>query len=118
MHGNEKAFPRSIKQLKYSLPKTFKLKATNNYHESRILGQECTSSIPLGTRSMIASETEEALSYLQSSISTPIIHRDIKSTKILLDDNFTPKVYNFRAWRFVPLDQTQLTTFVQGIFGS
>ena len=63
---------------------------------------------------MIASETVEALSYLLSSISTPIIHRDVKSTKILLGDNFTPKVSNFRAWRLVPLDQTQLTTLVQG----
>ncbi|XP_012700619.1 wall-associated receptor kinase 5 [Setaria italica] len=74
-------------------------------------------SLAWNNRLRIATETANAIAYLHSSVSIPIIHRDIKSSNVLLDDTLTSKVSDFGASRYIPLDRRGLTTVVQGIIG-
>jgi len=68
-------------------------------------------------RLRIATEVAQVLAYLHTTISTPIIHRDIKSMNILLDENYVAKVSDFGTSRLVPMNKQQVATMVQGTHG-
>ncbi|KAI3685295.1 hypothetical protein L6452_34536 [Arctium lappa] len=71
--------------------------------------------LTLEKRLKIAAETAEALDYMHST--TQIIHRDVKPSNILLDDELTAKISDFGISRSVPLGQTHLSTSVKGTVG-
>lgn len=68
-------------------------------------------------RVRIATDVANSLSYLHSSTSVSIYHRDIKSQNILLDEKYRAKVSDFGISISVAIDQTHLTTRVLGTFG-
>ncbi|CAN6271139.1 unnamed protein product [Urochloa humidicola] len=74
-------------------------------------------SISLDVRLRIAQESAEALAYLHSSASPPIVHGDVKSPNILLGDNYIAKITDFGASRMLPKDEIQFMTMVKGTLG-
>ncbi|KAG2312644.1 hypothetical protein Bca52824_024201 [Brassica carinata] len=62
----------------------------------------------------VAIETASALSFLHKS---GIIHRDVKTTNILLDEDYTVKVADFGLSRLFPMDKTHISTAPQGTPG-
>ena len=58
--------------------------------------------------------TARGLAYLHEQFHVRIIHRDIKSSNILLDDDFHPKIADFGLARLLPENQSHVSTKFAG----
>ncbi|XP_058090397.1 cold-responsive protein kinase 1-like [Magnolia sinica] len=61
--------------------------------------------------------TARGLAYLHEEFHSCIIHRDIKSSNILVDNDFHPKIADFGLARLLPEDQSHLSTQFGGTLG-
>uniref|UniRef100_A0A0D3FXZ6 Protein kinase domain-containing protein n=2 Tax=Oryza TaxID=4527 RepID=A0A0D3FXZ6_9ORYZ len=73
--------------------------------------------ISFNTLLRIAHEAAEGLHFLHSYASPPILHGDVKTANILLDENYMAKVTDFGASILAPSDKEQFVTIVQGTCG-
>lgn len=74
--------------------------------------------LPWEVRFNVAIGIAEAINYLHSECSPPVIHRDIKSSNILLSDEFEPQLSDFGLAIWGPTSSTYLNhRDVVGTFG-
>ncbi|KAK7357358.1 hypothetical protein VNO80_16643 [Phaseolus coccineus] len=68
-------------------------------------------------RYKIATDAARGLAFLHHGFIPHIIHRDVKASNILLNEDFEPKVADFGLARLISACETHITTDIAGTFG-
>ncbi|KAL1349428.1 hypothetical protein AAHE18_07G156900 [Arachis hypogaea] len=68
-------------------------------------------------RMRIAVGTAKGLAYLHEGLEPKVVHRDVKSSNILLDKNWNAKVSDFGLAKLLGSEKSYVTTRVMGTFG-
>ncbi|XP_016504331.2 putative serine/threonine-protein kinase [Nicotiana tabacum] len=61
--------------------------------------------------------TASGLAFLHEEATPPIVHRDIKASNVLIDENLQPKIGDFGLAKLFPENVTHLSTQVAGTVG-
>ncbi|GMP57519.1 hypothetical protein CsSME_00021577 [Camellia sinensis var. sinensis] len=70
------------------------------------------------TRMTIAAGAAKGLEYLHDKANPPVIYRDFKSSNILLDERYHPKLSDFGLAKLGPTgDKSHVSTRVMGTYG-
>ncbi|XP_009150292.1 probable LRR receptor-like serine/threonine-protein kinase MEE39 isoform X1 [Brassica rapa] len=92
---------------------------SNGDLHQHLSGKHVGSVLDWGTRLQIAIEAALGLEYLHIGCKPAMVHRDIKSTNILLDEEFKAKIADFGLSRSFQVggDQSRVSTVVAGTLG-
>ncbi|KAK9129429.1 hypothetical protein Sjap_009916 [Stephania japonica] len=85
--------------------------------EDNLHGNRKKSSLAWDVRFNVAVGVAEALTYLHKEIPRSVIHRDIKSSNILLSDKFEPQLSDFGLAMWAPSSSGETHSDVVGTFG-
>ncbi|KAM0887757.1 hypothetical protein ACQ4PT_028799 [Festuca glaucescens] len=94
-----------------------------NYLENNSLAQTLLGSrksdiqFNWNTRVNICIGVAQGLAYLHDGVRPHIVHRDIKASNILLDEDLTPKISDFGLAKLLPADVSHISTRVAGTLG-
>ncbi|KAL8162480.1 hypothetical protein V2J09_013969 [Rumex salicifolius] len=75
------------------------------------------SSLTWDTRLNIVLETAKGLAYLHEGLEPKVVHRDIKSSNVLLNREWNAKLSDFGLAKLLCTDRSYVTTRVMGTFG-
>ncbi|KAL4219723.1 Interleukin-1 receptor-associated kinase 4 [Mactra antiquata] len=87
----------------------------NGSLEDRLTRQGQTQPLPNNVRISILQGTAQGINFLNSQ---GIVHRDIKSANVLLDENFVPKVGDFATARTGPRGNATMAMSTQVVIGT
>ncbi|KAJ7968534.1 Receptor-like kinase [Quillaja saponaria] len=90
----------------------------NNSLDNALLGRKNTNiKLDWGKRSAICMGTARGLAFLHEELEPHIVHRDIKASNILLDEDFNPKIGDFGLAKLFPDNITHISTRIAGTTG-
>ncbi|KAK0598586.1 hypothetical protein LWI29_036080 [Acer saccharum] len=89
----------------------------NGNLETHLLDKTVADSLSWEKRLQIATEAALGLEYLHSGCKPPIVHRDVKSTNILLNEKFQAKLADFGLSRIFPIESGTHMTSIAGTPG-
>nr|AAC33228.1 putative receptor-like protein kinase [Arabidopsis thaliana] len=92
--------------------------AANGDLKQHLSGESSSAALNWASRLGIATETAQGLEYLHIGCEPPMIHRDVKTTNILLDEHFHAKLADFGLSRSFPVGvESHVSTNVAGTPG-
>ncbi|XP_016475821.2 putative serine/threonine-protein kinase isoform X1 [Nicotiana tabacum] len=89
----------------------------NSLSQTFLGGEQNRSKFTWTLRKEISIGIAKGLSYLHEEVSPHVVHRDIKASNILLDEDFTPKIADFGLARLFSENTSHISTRVAGTLG-